>query len=59
MNPTCPKNDSSKPSTSFACAACISLSAYGWQRIAPCPNTIMERVRMFAPSTVMPIGTAW
>ena len=34
-------------------------STNGWQRIAPWPKMIIERVRMFAPSTVMPIGTAW
>ena len=40
-------------------AACISLSTYGWQRIAPWPKIIRLRVRMLAPSTVMETGNAF
>ena len=36
----------------------ISSWTNGWQRIAPCPKMMSERVRMLAPSTVMPIGAA-
>ncbi|MNT45430.1 hypothetical protein D3C72_1820150 [compost metagenome] len=42
--------------SSFACTAAISSSTCGWQRTAPCPNTMSARVRMFAPSTVIAIG---
>ena len=47
----------SAPCISFA--ARISRSTYGWQRIAPWPKMISVRVRMFAPSTVMPTGESW
>ncbi len=35
----------------------ISFSRNGWQRMAPWPNTIRLRVRMFAPSTVIATGS--
>jgi len=38
-------------------AAVSSFSTQGWQRTAPCPKMIMLRVKMFAPSTVIAIGT--
>ena len=41
---------------SFSRVACISFSTYGWQRMAPWPNTIRLRVRMLAPSTVIATG---
>jgi len=56
--PTCPKKARSKRAMSFSNAPRISSCTNGWQRIAPCPKMIIERVRMFAPSTVMPIGSA-
>ena len=39
-------------------AACISFSTQGWQRMAPWPKIISERVMMLAPSTVIEIGAA-
>ena len=42
---------------SFSVVACISFSTYGWQRMAPWPNTIRLRVRMLAPSTVIATGS--
>ena len=53
----CGQNAASNALTSRFINACISLSAYGWHRIAPCPNTISVRVRMLAPSTVIETGT--
>ncbi len=41
--------------SSFRVAA-ISFNTKGWQRIAPCPKIIILRVRILAPSTVMPMG---
>jgi len=38
--------------------ASTSFSAYGCARSAPWPKMISVRVRMFAPSTVIPIGVA-
>jgi len=49
--------DAAAPCISFA--ARISRSTYGWQRIAPWPKMMSVRVRMFAPSTVMPTGSTW
>ena len=48
----------SKLFTLFSRMAVISSLRKGWQRIAPWPKMISERVKMLAPSTVMPIGTA-
>ena len=42
---------------SASCAAFISFITHGWQRIAPWPKIIRLRVMMFAPSTVIAIGT--
>ncbi len=54
--PMCGQKAASNARTSPVWSATISLSAYGWQRIAPCPKTISVRVRMLAPSTVMDTG---
>jgi hypothetical protein len=56
---TASSNSTSAAARSSLFAARISRSTYGWQRIAPCPKMISVRVRMFAPSTVMPTGSTW
>ncbi|CFW50884.1 Uncharacterised protein [Bordetella pertussis] len=43
---------------SWSPRASTSPIRYGWARIAPWPNTIRQRVRILAPSTVMAMGTA-
>ena len=50
---TWPKIALSNAARSFAATAAISFCTNGWQRIAPWPKMIIERVRMFAPSTVI------
>ena len=52
----CGQNAASNARTSHAISACISLSAYGWQRMAPCPKIMSVRVKMLAPSTVIETG---
>ena len=37
----------------------LLLDENGWHRMAPWPKIIRLRVRMFAPSTVMPMGMVW
>jgi hypothetical protein len=63
VKPMWPNSAASNSSTPFLrsgfFAAFISLSTNGWQRTAPCPKMMSERVRMFAPSTVIATGTAW
>jgi len=60
MWPKSAASNSASPRSRFgSLAAVISRSTYGWQRTAPWPKMIRLRVRMFAPSTVIAIGTAW
>ncbi len=56
---TCPQKARSKAGRSLPPAARISFSTQGWQRMAPCPKMMSERVRMLAPSTVMAMGSVW
>src|SRR5450830_1928576 len=61
--PTWPKNAWSKSCRalrwSVSLTAAISLSTYGWARMAPWPKMIRLRVSMLAPSTVMAMGICW
>ena len=59
VKPMWPNSAPSKSSTFLARAAFISFSTNGWQRIAPWPKMMSERVRMFAPSTVIATGITW
>ena len=54
-----PSNWSMRSASFGSCAAFISFITHGWQRIAPWPKIISERVMMLAPSTVIAIGAAW
>ncbi len=57
VNAMWPQSARSNATRSLAPAASISFSTNGWQRIAPWPKMIIERVRMLAPSTVIAMGT--